>query len=152
MGCVVDSENADDVNKIEQKELKNQKKLSVRGYCNGHEAEIQLDTGADVCVTTLDYVKIEDINKEDRKLLKNADGSDLEVLGSALVRVKIEDGVDTTTKMQIINCNRKKVLLSFPFILEHGLKNLVPDDVTETLVEGHRNLFPDDSDWAWNKR
>lgn len=152
VGCVMAENNVVNSKGINDKEVREFKRLAVHGKVNGLEAVIQFDTGADVCVTTVDYVRAEDIDTDDRKLLRNADGSKLEVIGSAIVKIDLGNGIHLTTRMQIINCNRKKVLLSYPFIVEHGLQNLLPEEVTETIVKGRKNLSPDYSAWPKRKR
>lgn len=70
VGCVVEDDKLHSINKIDQREVKNDNRLSVVGYCNGHEATLQFDTGADVCVATANFVSSKEIDVKDRKSLK----------------------------------------------------------------------------------
>lgn len=156
VGCVVEDDKLHSINKIDQREVKNDNRLSVVGYCNGYEATLQFDTGADVCVATANFVSSKEIDVKDRKSLKNADGSPLEVLGAAEVNLQLKDGTKFREKMQIIASNRQKVLLSLSFMRFHGLKNLLPADVLNKLIIGEKNYqeepVPDYSRWPGDKR
>lgn len=123
-------------------------KLSVPGEIRGKKVEIIIDTGADVSGVSEEFT--ENIDEGEAKFLRNADGSKLNVLGSAMVQIELENGKKMEENVQVFKQIPGKVILGMPSINKFGLKNILPKERLDQLVEGEESST---ENWQrdWNK-